>query len=66
MNRFIKKSRPLDHPNISKFFWTHYCPLEGLVHFDTGKKYDMEIKIDKSEVMWVSRSNESLQIKVNI
>jgi Reverse transcriptase (RNA-dependent DNA polymerase). len=32
---------------------------------DTGRKYDMEINIDKSQVMRVSRSNESLQIKVN-
>ena len=32
---------------------------------DTGSKYGMEINIDKSEVMRVSRSNESLQIKVN-
>jgi len=33
---------------------------------DTGrKKYAMEINIDKSQLMRVSRSNESLQIKVN-
>ena len=32
---------------------------------DTGRKYDMEINIDKSQVMRVSRSNESFQIKVN-
>jgi hypothetical protein len=32
---------------------------------DTGRKYSMEINIDKSKVMRVSRSNESLQIKVN-
>jgi len=32
---------------------------------DTGRKYSMEINIDKSQVMRVSRSNESLQIKVN-
>jgi hypothetical protein len=32
---------------------------------DSGRKYGMEIKIDKSQVMRVSRSNESLQIKVN-
>jgi hypothetical protein len=32
---------------------------------DTGGKYGMEIIIDKSQVMRVSRSNESLQIKVN-
>ena len=33
---------------------------------DTGKKYGMEINIDKSQVMRVSRSNESwLNIKVN-
>ena len=32
---------------------------------DTGRKYGMEINIDKSQVMRVSRSNESLQIKVN-
>jgi Reverse transcriptase (RNA-dependent DNA polymerase). len=32
---------------------------------DTGRKYGMEINIDKSQVMWVSRSNEPLQIKVN-
>ena len=31
----------------------------------TGKKYGMEIVIDKSQVMIVSRSNESLQLKVN-
>ena len=29
---------------------------------DTGRKYDMEINIDKSQVMRVSSSNESLQI----
>ena len=32
---------------------------------NTGMKYGMEINIDKSQVMTVSRSNESLQIKVN-
>ena len=32
---------------------------------DTGSKYGTEINIDKSQVMRVSRSNESLQIKVN-
>ena len=32
---------------------------------DTGRKYGMEINIDKSQVMRVSRSNKSLQIKVN-
>ena len=32
---------------------------------DTGRKYDMEIVIDKSQVMRVSRSNGSLQIKVS-
>ena len=32
---------------------------------DTGRKYGMEINIDKTQVMRVSRSNESLQIKVN-
>ena len=32
---------------------------------DTGRKYGMEMNIDKSQVMRVSRSNESLQIKVN-
>ena len=32
---------------------------------DTGRKYGMEINIDKSKVMRVSRSNELLQIKVN-
>ena len=32
---------------------------------DTEKKYGMEINIDKSQVMRVSRSNESLQMKVN-
>jgi len=32
---------------------------------DTGKKYYMEINNDKSQVMRVSSSNESLQIKVN-
>ena len=31
----------------------------------TGRKYGMEINIDKSQVMRVSKSNESLQIKVN-
>ena len=29
---------------------------------DTGMKYGMEINIDKSQVMRVSRRNESLQI----
>ena len=32
---------------------------------DTGRKYGMEINIDKSQVMRVSRSNESLHNKVN-
>ena len=32
---------------------------------DTGNKYDMVINIDKSQEMRVSRSNASLQIKVN-
>ena len=32
---------------------------------DAGRKYGMEINIDKSQVMRVSRSNESLRIKVN-
>ena len=32
---------------------------------DTGRKYAMEINIDKYQVMRVSRSNESLQSKVN-
>ena len=32
---------------------------------DTGRKYGMEINIDKSQVMRVSRGNVSLQIKVN-
>ena len=32
---------------------------------DTGRKYGMDINIDKSNVMRVSRSNESLHIKVN-
>ena len=32
---------------------------------DTGRKYGMEINFDKSQVMRVSRSNESLHIKVN-
>jgi hypothetical protein len=31
---------------------------------DNGRKYGKEINIDKSQVMRVSRSNESLQIKV--
>ena len=31
----------------------------------TGRKYGMEINIDKSQVLRVSWSNESLQIKVN-
>ena len=31
---------------------------------DTGRKYGMEINIDKSQVMRVSRRNESLQITV--
>jgi hypothetical protein len=32
---------------------------------DIGRKYSMKINIDKSQVMSVSSSNESLQIKVN-
>ena len=32
---------------------------------DTGRKYGMEINIEKSQVMRVFRSNESLQTKVN-
>ena len=31
---------------------------------DTGRNYDTEINIDKSQVMRVSRRNESLRIKV--
>ena len=31
---------------------------------NTGRKYDMGINIDKSQVMRVSRSNDSLQIKL--
>ena len=31
---------------------------------DTGRKYGMEINIDKSQVMRLPKSNESLQIKV--
>jgi hypothetical protein len=30
----------------------------------TGRKYDIEINIDKSQVMKVFRSNESLRIRV--
>jgi hypothetical protein len=32
---------------------------------ETGRKFDLEIIIDKSQVMRVSRSIDSLQIKVN-
>ena len=32
---------------------------------DTGRKYGMEINIKKSQVMRISRSNESLPINVN-
>ena len=32
---------------------------------DTGRKYDMEINIDKSQVIRVSRSSETLQIELN-
>ena len=32
---------------------------------ETARKYGMEINIDKSPVMRISWSNESLQIKVN-
>ena len=31
----------------------------------SGRKYGMEINIDKSQVMRVSRSNDSMQIIVN-
>ena len=34
-------------------------------HERAERKYGMEINIDKSQVMRVSRSNQSLQIKVN-
>ena len=37
--------------------------VKRLVH--TGRKYGMEININKSQVMRVSRSNESLRIKAN-
>ena len=37
--------------------------VNGLV--DTERKYDMEINIDKLQAMRVSKSNVSLQIKVN-
>jgi Reverse transcriptase (RNA-dependent DNA polymerase). len=41
--------------------------LQDMVNrlIDTGRKYGMEINIEKSQVMRVYRSNESLQIKVN-
>ena len=32
---------------------------------NTGREYGMEINIEKSQIMRVSRSNSSLQIKVN-
>ena len=32
---------------------------------NTGRKYSMEINIDKSQVMRISMSNESSEIKVN-
>ena len=40
--------------------------LQGLVRrlVDTGSKYGMEININKSQVMRVSRNNEPLQIKL--
>ena len=40
--------------------------LQGMVNrlVDTGRKYDIEIKIDKSQAMRISRNYESLQIKV--
>ena len=34
---------------------------EGII----GRKYGMEINIDKSQVMRASRSNKKLQIKIN-
>jgi hypothetical protein len=36
-----------------------------LILVDNERKYGLEINIDKSQVMRVSRSNKSLQIKVN-
>ena len=41
--------------------------LQDMVNIfvDTGRKYGIEINIDRSQIMRVSRSNESLQIKVN-
>ena len=41
--------------------------LQNMVNrlVDTERKYSMEINIDKSHVMSVSRSNEPLQIKVD-
>jgi len=32
---------------------------------DTGREYGKKINIDKSQIMRVSKNNESLQIKVN-
>jgi len=49
---------------IAKFQEELLLMLNRLV--ETGRNYGMEISIDKSQVMRVSRSNELLWIKVAI
>ena len=59
----LNKVRFADYSAIT----TKTQELQNMVNrlVDTGRKYGMEINIDKSQVMRVSRSNESLQIKVS-
>ena len=58
--RIINKVRFADNTAI-------IYELQDMVNrlVDTGRKYGMKINIDKSQVMAVPKSNESLQIKVN-
>ena len=58
--RIINKFRSVDDTTIIT------KTREGLQDtIDTGRKYGIKINIDISQVVRLSRSNESLQIKVN-
>jgi hypothetical protein len=60
----INKVRFANHTAIIAKTQEELQDMNRLV--DTRIKYGMEINIDKSQVVRVSRSNQSLQIKVNI
>ena len=61
--RIINKVRFVDDTAIMAKTQEKLQDMNRLV--DIERKYGMEINIDKSQVMIASRSNESLQIKVN-